>query len=205
MQYAVDLPHPQHSCSLPANSAPNRSLDTVTIVSSYLLILGEREAVAWVLRESRMAFPPTSRSEVAKLKVGDDLFIVTTRGCWHNPTRDRTRIIGLAKVTTSVVAYDDPVTIAGRDFTRGCELGIETLAPYLTGIELVPLVSKLDAFPDKRSGVWAIRLRRPLLEISDTDAQLLRQELSNICRDASTVIPKYLAAIRPVQAVSRRK
>ncbi|MFF5110441.1 hypothetical protein [Streptosporangium sp. NPDC000509] len=179
--------------------------DTVTIVSSYLLILGEREAVAWVLRESRMAFPPTSRREVAKLKVGDNLFIVTTRGCWHNPTRDRTRIVGLAKVTTSVVAYDEPVTIAGRDFTRGCELSIETLAPYLTGVELVPLVPHLDAFPDKRSGRWSNRLRRPLLEISDDDAQFLGQKLGNVCGDAATMIPKYLAVIRPVQSVSRRK
>lgn len=177
----------------------------MTIVSSYLLILGEREAVAWVLRKSRMAFPPTRRSEVAKLKIGDDLFIVTTRGCWHNPTRDRTRVVGLAKVTTSVVAYDKPVTIAGRDFTRSCELSIETLAPYLTGVELVPLVPQLDAFPNKRSGAWSIRLRRPLLEISDADAQFLGQELSNVCRDAATVIPEYLAAIRPVQAISRRK
>ncbi|WP_328814363.1 hypothetical protein [Nonomuraea cypriaca] len=172
---------------------------------SYLLILGEREAVAWVLRESRMAFPSRSRSEVAKLKIGDDLFILTTRGCWHNPARDRTRIIGHAKVATSVVTYDEPVTIAGRVFTRGCELSIKTLTPYLTGIELVPLVPQLDAFPDKRSGAWFIRLRRPLLEISDDDAQLLRHELRNVCRDAATVIPEYLAAIRPVHAISRRK
>ncbi|MBE1586763.1 hypothetical protein ACFPOI_51355 [Nonomuraea angiospora] len=174
-------------------------------MSSYLLILGEREAVAWVLRESRMAFPPRSRREVAKLKVGDDMLIVTTRGCWHDPKRDRTRVIGLAEATTSVVAYDEPVKIAGRDFTRGCELNIEMLAPYLTGIELVPLIPQLDAFPDKREGVWPIRLRRPLLEISNADAQLLRQELTTISRDAATVIPEYLASIRPIQPRTRRK
>ncbi|GAB2450795.1 hypothetical protein GCM10027187_18280 [Streptosporangium sandarakinum] len=176
----------------------------MTVVSSYLLILGEREAVAWVLRESRMAFPPRSRSEVAKLKVGDELLILTTRGCWHNPTRDRTRVIGLAKVTEDVVPYDEPITIAGRSFTRGCEIKIEALAPYLAGVELSPLVPQLAAFPDKRSSAWSLRLRRPLLEISDHDALFLRQKLRIVCGDAANVIPEYLSAIRPVQASSRR-
>ncbi|MFO7252224.1 MAG: hypothetical protein DIU60_015865, partial [Actinomycetes bacterium] len=89
-------------------------------MTAYLLILGEREAVAWVLRESRMAFPPTQRREVDRLTVGDELFLLTTRGCWHNPTRDRTRVIGRAWVTGPVEPYGEPLTIAGREFTRGC-------------------------------------------------------------------------------------
>ncbi|MGW3246560.1 hypothetical protein [Streptomyces sp. NPDC001070] len=48
---------------------------------SYLLILGKREAVAWVLRERRMAFPPGRRVEVTRLEPGDELLIYTTRGC----------------------------------------------------------------------------------------------------------------------------
>ncbi|MEV6986151.1 hypothetical protein AB0M95_33500 [Sphaerisporangium sp. NPDC051017] len=174
------------------------------IVSSYLLILGEREAVAWVLREGRMAFPPTSRSEVGKLKVGDELFILTTRGCWHNPTRDRTRVIGTAKVLSDVVAYEEPVTIAGRDFTRGCEIKVEQLTPYLTGVELVPLVPQLETFPDKRAGAWSIRLRRPLLEITEADARLLRDALSTMSGEPADVLPGYLANIRPVAPQTRR-
>ncbi|WP_239115009.1 hypothetical protein [Planotetraspora kaengkrachanensis] len=174
-------------------------------MSSYLLILGEREAVAWVLRESRMAFPPTSRSEVNRLKVGDDLFVLTTRGCWHNPTRDRTRAIGIAKVTSDVVAYAEPVTIAGRDFTRGCQLSLEALAPYLTGVDLVPLVPLLDAFPDKRPGAWPIRLRRPLLQITESDADLLRQNLAAVAAIPSEVVPGYLANIRPVRKIPHRE
>ncbi|WP_449060424.1 hypothetical protein [Planomonospora algeriensis] len=143
-------------------------------MSSYLLILGEREAVAWVLRQSRMAFPPTRRTEVDRLKVGDELFVLTTRGCWHNPTRDRTRVIGRATVTAGVTAYDEPVTIAGRDFT------VESLTPYLTGVELVALVPRLETFPDKRDGAWSIRLRRPLLEVTEADARLLRSELGAV-------------------------
>jgi hypothetical protein len=67
---------------------------TASSVTAYLLILEKREAVAWVLRESRMTFPPTARREVSGLSVGDELFMLTTRGSWHNPTRDRTMVIG---------------------------------------------------------------------------------------------------------------
>lgn len=191
------------ACLWPHLREGRRTFDTVTIVSSYLLILAEREAVAWVLRESRMAFPPTRRSEVSRLAVGDELFILTTRGCWHNPTRDRTRVIGRATVGTSVVAYDEPVIIAGRDFTRGCDITITSLAPYLAGVDLVPLVPQLGAFPDKRAGAWSIRLRRPLLEIPSTDAQLLTVELSSVAVHPADTIPHYLVSIRPVRAINR--
>ncbi|WP_346117279.1 hypothetical protein [Micromonospora coerulea] len=38
---------------------------------SYLLILGDRDAIGWVFREQRMAFPATPRPEVAALAAGD--------------------------------------------------------------------------------------------------------------------------------------
>ncbi|WP_252375000.1 MULTISPECIES: hypothetical protein [unclassified Nonomuraea] len=166
-------------------------------MGAYLLILGEREAVAWVLRESRMAFPRTTRSEVNRLKVGDDLFVVTTRMCWHNPTRDRTRVIGTAVVASEVVPYEKPVTIAGRDFTRGCDITVRALAPYLMGVELAPLVPQLDAFPSKKA--WSAHLRRPLLEISASDTTLLTHELERVTREPAAVIPIYLSSIRPIR------
>jgi hypothetical protein len=169
----------------------------VLVVGAYLLILGEREAVAWVLRESRMAFPRTNRSEVNRLKVGDDLFVTTTRGCWHSPNRDRTRVIGTAVVASEVVPYEKPVVIAGRDFTRGCDITVTALAPYLMGLDLAPLVPRLDAFPNKNT--WSIHLRRPLLEISASDATLLTRELEGVAREPAAVIPIYLSSIRPVR------
>ncbi|GAA3257458.1 hypothetical protein GCM10020216_095190 [Nonomuraea helvata] len=167
------------------------------VVVAYLLILSEREAVAWVLRESQMAFPQTNRSEVNRLKVGDDLFVVTTRRCWHNPTRDRTRVIGTAVVTSEVVPYEKPVAIAGRDFTRGCDITVRALAPYLMGLDLASLIPRLDAFPNKSA--WSIRLRRALLEISTSDATLLKQEFEGVAREPAAVIPIYLSSIRPIR------
>ncbi|WP_051180056.1 hypothetical protein [Nocardia concava] len=176
----------------------------MTPPATYLLILGEREAVAWVLRESRMAFPATHRAEVNRLRIGDRLLVLTTRGCWHNPTRDRTRVIGSAEVTTPVLPYEKPLNIAGRDFTRSCEIDIHQLSPYLTGVELVPLVPQLRCFPDKRAGAWSLRLRRPLLQIDDSDDVCIRNKLNEMSGRPIDLIPEYLAKIRPVAASGNR-
>ena len=157
---------------------------------SYLLVLGEREAVGWVLRESRMAFPSTPRAEVDRLTPGDKLLIYTTRGCWHNPTRDCGRIVGWARVASPVVAYDKPVTIAGRDFTRSCDLTVRRLTPLGQGVELAPLIPQLEAFPNKKA--WSVWLRRPLLELPPGDAALLRRGLEPIACDVKVTAPDYI-------------
>lgn len=160
--------------------------------------------MAWVLRKSRMAFPPTKRREVSGLSVGDELLMLTTRGCWHNPTRDRTMVIGRAHVTSPVLPYETPVTIAGREFTRGCAISVDLLTPYLTGVELVPLVPQFAAFPDKRDGAWSIRLRRPLLGLPEADAALLRNALTKVAAPAAQVVDEYFDKIRPVRRAERR-
>lgn len=142
---------------------------------SYLVVLGHRDAIGWVLREQRMAFPSTPRSEVAALSEGDRLFLYATRGAWLNPTRDRGRIIGIARAATTVRRFDEPVEIAGRSFVSGCELSIDGLVPYPGGLELQPLVERLDAFPKPQA--WSIYLRRALLRLSEDDAEVLLEGL----------------------------
>ncbi|MER5182666.1 hypothetical protein ABT009_30675 [Streptomyces sp. NPDC002896] len=120
---------------------------------SYLLILGEREAVAWVLRERRMAFPPGRRAEVARLEPGDELLIYTTRGCWHNPGRDRGRVIGRARVASPVNVLEVPIEIAGREFTSGCDLDVQTLTRISPGVELALQAEQSDV-SECRAGVF---------------------------------------------------
>ncbi|WP_169987029.1 hypothetical protein [Microbispora sp. H10836] len=163
--------------------------------SSYLLILGDRQAIAWVLREQRMAFPPTSRTEIGQVRPGDELLIYTTRGAYRNPTRDRGRIIGRAVVTTEVRRFDEPVHIAGRDFPSGCGLRIDRLAPWGSGVELRPFVARLDAFPNPAA--WSIMLRRALLRLPAQDAALLRDELAPLTGSRDANLPGYLAQDRP--------
>ncbi|MFE5403739.1 hypothetical protein ACFQ9Z_20795 [Streptomyces sp. NPDC056580] len=160
----------------------------------YLLVLGEREAVAWVLDQQRMAFPARRQTEVQRLEPGDELLIYTTRGCWHDPKKDQGRIIGRAYVTSPVRVLNKPVKLAGRVFTSGCDIDVRTLTPYRTGVGLAPLVDRLGAFPDKRA--WGVRIRRPLLELSAADAALVRDLLAEQEIPAAEQLSSYLQAIR---------
>lgn len=161
---------------------------------SYLVILGEREAIAWVLREQRMAFPPTPRREPGALEPGDRLFLYTTRGAWGSPTRDRGRVIGTATVKTRVARLDPPLEIVGREFHSGCELNIDRLVRYRDGVELQPLVPQLDAFPKKHA--WAIYLRRSLLPLSEADARLITGLLEPMLIEPGQAVKTYVSAGR---------
>ena len=64
-------------------------LTTLLNMATYLLVIGDREALGWILAEQRMAFSSMSRPHVRALSPGDTLLLYTTRGCFKNPTRDR--------------------------------------------------------------------------------------------------------------------
>jgi len=157
--------------------------------SSFLVIIGDARGLAWILREHRMAFPTTSRGG-GELAQGDKLFLLTTRACFGNPTKDRTRIVGKASVASAVVRFDPSLKLADRTFDRGFDLMIEQVVPFRTGVELQPLVSNLDAFPNKRA--WSGWLRRPLLRLSEKDALLLNRHLQSLRGVPDESIPDYL-------------
>lgn len=141
-----------------------------------------------------MAFPVRNRSGVGELAQGDELFLLTTRACFGNPKKDRTRIAGRARVGSGVVKLDEPLELAGRIFDRGCDLRMESIAPFRTGVELLPLVPRLDAFPNKSA--WAWWLRRPVLRLSAKDARLLAGRLEGVSEAPRKAIPGYLDWIR---------
>ncbi|WP_339155517.1 hypothetical protein [Actinomadura luteofluorescens] len=170
---------------------------------SYLLILAERQAIAWVLEKQRMAFPRTGRPQVAQLAVGDELLVYTARSAFKNASRDRGRVIGPAVVTSSVVELDEPVVIADREFPRGCGLRIESLAPFRAGLELRPLVEQLAAFPDPRT--WSARLRQSLLALSPADAELIREKLRPLVGRPADHLQPYLDIARASPARRNRK
>ena len=146
--------------------------------SSYIQVLSERAAVSWILSESRTAFSEASRPRAACLAIGDELFLYTTRGCFHNPTRHRGRIMGRTRVSSAVSELAEPVSIAGRYFTTGCDLEFELLAQPLDGVEIGPLAPKLSVFASREH--WAAPLRRSVIKLSPSDAAVLRQQLELI-------------------------
>lgn len=137
-----------------------------------------------------MAFPRRVRVEVNQLAVGNELFVYTTRNAFGNPTRDRGRVVGRATVTSTVTELDEPVTFAGREFPRGCDIRVESLAKSGSGIELSAFVDRLDAFPNSKA--WSIYLRRPLLRLSKKDAHLLRDQLRPLVGALADNIQGYL-------------
>jgi hypothetical protein len=159
--------------------------------SDWLLIISEREALAWVLREGQMAFPQGRDVTARQLAIDDRLFLYTTRLCFHNPTRDRGRVIGVARVATDVRALTEPLHLVGREFSTACSLDVVKLAPLRTGVELSPIVALLRAFPDVKT--WSARMRQPLLALAPADARIIERRLRPYLRPVSEVIDDYLA------------
>ena len=159
-------------------------------MAAHLLILGDRDALRWVLRNERMAFEVHRRNDVSRLAVGDTLLIYTTRGCFHNPTRDRGRVIGRAVVTSPVEPLEDSVVVMDREFKLGCTFELVALAPRPEGVVLADLVPRLRAFPNKRA--WSARMRRPLLTLPPQDAALIERELRPlVVREPAAVVSSY--------------
>ena len=158
--------------------------------SSYLLIIGDREALAWILGTQRMAFPVRRGRSAPELRLDDSLLVYTTRGCFRNPSRDRGRVIASATVNSPVSDLDVPVEFGGRTFPVGCSLILDSLTPYRTGVDLAAQVRHLHAFPDPR--VWSVYLRRTLVSLDEHDYELLLRALRKIAVEPADVVSQYL-------------
>lgn len=163
---------------------------------NYLLVVSDREALGWVLREQRMAFRPGRRAarDAAGLSMDDALLIYTTRGCFHNPSRDRGRVIGRATVTSAVSTLDPPIRIGTTSFATGCSLRLEDLAPFGDGVDLASMVSQLS-FPS----AWATYLRRTLVPLDTADAATLRTAVAKAAVRLQEALPSYLDRATPVR------
>jgi hypothetical protein len=165
----------------------------LTEAQAHLLLLSERSALAWVLREQRMAFSAQRATRARTLPIGHRLFLYTTRGCYHNPTRDRGRIIGVATVQSQVLELDTPVLFAGRTFTVGCRLDVSKLAWRGAGIELAPLVPNLATFENKRG--WGAKMRQTLVPLADEDVPILDRLLIPLLVPRLRALDSYLDAV----------
>lgn len=159
---------------------------------TYLVLLAEREAVSWVLANQRMAFPASRAADARQLRVGDRLLLYTTRGCFHNPTRDRGRIIAEASVAQAAREPSDPLELIGRTFTLEVGLQIASAAPIHRGVVLSELVERLDVFPNKAA--WSARMRRTTLKLGRRDSVLLLAELRPLLIPLSEALSGYQLA-----------
>src|SRR5688572_25318052 len=133
--------------------------------SKYILVISDRQALAWILREQRMAFAESRSQRARELKPGDQLILYTTRRCFGNPVHDRGRIIGSASIKTKVSHLKEPVSFKTQSYPLGCSLSIDTIANFREGPEIADLVEQLKTFPAS----WAVHIRRALVPIDDHD------------------------------------
>lgn len=161
-------------------------------MSDALLLVSDREPLAWLLREQRFAIP-AKRASSAPLP-NTRLFIYTTRSCFRNPGRDRGRVIGKAVVTGPAEPLDEPVQFRGREFTQGFSVRITSVAPVHAGVELAPMAGHLDALPDEAT--WMARMRRSLLPLSPRDAKEIDSQLAPLLIPLLEARDAYLTACK---------
>jgi hypothetical protein len=157
---------------------------------AYLLPIAEREPLRWIVAEQRTAFAEHRAADAARLAVGDRLFLYTTRGCFHNPTRDRGRVIGEARVTAPARRVTPPPSFNGVEYPHVVQLDIRSLAWLREGAELAPLIPRLKAtFPDPAT--WSVRMRRALVPLDTRDAELIARELIEAASPYSEAVGSY--------------
>jgi len=179
---------PWNACD---HSTPSGTMTTMR-PSTYLLVLSERKAVYWVLSQSRTAFVAGRESQASRLEVGDVLLLYTTRGAWHNPTRDRGQIIGEATVTGPPERFAHPIQVAGREFSLGLCLDVDAVTPCRQGVDLAALVPQLSMFPNPNT--WSVRLRTSLLHVPPADHRLIRKRLRPLVQPLADALPGYRKA-----------
>ena len=158
-------------------------------MADYLLPIADRDPLAWIISEQRTAVGTHRRREAERLTSGDRIFLYTTRGCFRNPTRDRGRVIGVARVTSAPRETSRPVSFGGREFPIEIPLRIECVARVGEGVELAPLVKRLKSFPNKQA--WSVYLRRALVPLAETDAALLQAAVEPVCHTYGDAAPSY--------------
>jgi hypothetical protein len=130
----------------------------------------------WVLKNNRMAFSPGTCRRAARIQKGDPVVLYVGRGAYHNPTRDRSQIIGVGTVESAIRPLARPIEIAGREFTCACDLSLALIFPERDGVPVEPLVPRLTFIPRKE--IWGQYLRTGLVEISAADVRTISSAMN---------------------------
>lgn len=161
----------------------------------YLMLVATSTGLAYVLRERKMAFPPTREvGREVRLEVGDRLLLYTTRSVFG----DRGRVIGTAEVASPSSPLKKQLTIAGRAYTTGCDLRFTGLAALGEGVVLADIAEDLMVFqPNPKA--WAVRMRRSLLQLPPEDVALIMTQLKPVLRNLDETVSTYLERANPAR------
>jgi hypothetical protein len=144
-------------------------------MSYWVWVFGEIKALDWVAEMSLMAFASHASTQMARMDRGDVAVLYVTQGARHNPTRDKSRLAGLATVL-SKPTQDQELDIAGRSFSWSCPIRIDLLVDENSGPLVSDLVAKLDLVRQTHS--WGAYFRRSPLELSKHDFDIFSAALT---------------------------
>lgn len=161
-------------------------------VSAVLLVVSDREPLAWMLRTDRFAVRTLAIGH--GISEGDQVLVYTTRGCFRSPERDRGRLIAVGSAVSGSYTLDKPVVFRGRSFPVGFRLKITGLVELGQGLELAALAGRLELLPTRAA--LSSRLRRAVVPVSASDAALLVRLLTPLLRPVEAVIDRYEDACR---------
>jgi hypothetical protein len=147
----------------------------------WVVVLGERGGVAWVLNESRMAWTEASSRRADRIQVSDMCALYITRGAYHNPTRDEGQLIAVGTMSSPPSRLARPVVIAGKTFVTACDLQITTRLPEREGVSVRPLVGQLSFV--RRKDVWGQYFRSGLIEVSSEDFEVMAHAVRAAARN----------------------
>jgi hypothetical protein len=136
---------------------------------AWLIVLGDGEAIEWVLSQGRMGFREHVPAE--RLQPGDGIAIYTTRGAFGNPPRDESQIIGIGEVSSLVRRQS--VNVADETYPKSCRLSITAQLPPRKGVPFKPLVESLGFIKNKVA--WSAGLRRTLVPLPDRDFKIIER------------------------------
>ncbi len=137
----------------------------------WLWVFGEIDGLRWVLDHRQMAFRTHQARRAGRIRERDTAVLYVTRGAFHNPTRDRARLAGLAEVI-GPPEQGQSVEIIDREFQLLVPIQVTILLPEREGPEVAPVAGRLDRV--KRPEVWGHYFRNSPIEMTEHDWTLLR-------------------------------
>jgi hypothetical protein len=84
---------------------------------------------------------------------------------------------------------DRPIRFGKHEYSVEINLHIASLASRRSGVELAPLLARLESFPNR--GAWSAYLRRALVPLTPRDAAVIEKALARVARSYDDSAPTY--------------
>ena len=141
----------------------------------WVVALAEAEGLRWVLSHARMAWTQASARRASVVRPGDRLVLYVARGAFHNPTRDRSQLLGLAEVTSPCGGSTGPSRSPGGRSWPGATFASRWPSRSAGGVPVRELVDRLSFI--RRKEVWGQYFPSGLVALPSPDLRVMEAAL----------------------------